>query len=1393
MNLFYRFLLLIIFTFTLSQAQSTGLSAVIDADPDYPQYSRITLENSLIKVVIRPNQGGYAGTEHAIRDIIIKSSGQDIVSTYMDACTQRPPANNVSIVFDGSDKKTVRLEYNLESRSGITEYTIFRDKYEIKVDYISYNFGGWANIVDRTSSGGVHKVTGMEAYGPLVYYPESYWNTFDIKDYPNHPTDAGALNYRGHLIFGRGGLSATSAGYVRTLPIFSNSSSGGSKILKILQDGYENFPATGQSYRPVFTSYIIPFQSGIDNALQYAKGIIDNISGNQLAPIITAHPASISIGEGQSAVFRVNASGAAPLTYQWMRNGFQIPGATLSEYNTGAVTLSNSGETYSCLISNSYGQVQSANAVLTVLTAPPPPPSGGPNLVINGGFESGSVTSWGQSNTFGGAVYSFSVNSASPLSGNYDAIISVQSAGTNNSRPLITASLSQNKITGEKYIFNFTTKVISGNPAISYINYGSGLKALGSLTGTNQWSFTAESANNTTNSIAFYVDGTKAGSFSIDDVSFTKVIQAAPPTITSQPQNVTVTEGMSAVFSITAEGSQPLAYQWLLNGNEIPGAVSSSYTIVAAQLNLSGSFFSCRLTNSEGSVTSASAILTVNQDTPPPPPTSENLVLNSGFETGTLSSWGQSNTLGGAGYTFAVNSSNPIDGSYEGLITITLPGSNNSRPLITATLSENKVSGGKYIFSFTTKVISGSPGIGYINYGTGLKPIGSLSGLRTWEFTVDAANNTTNSIAFYVDGTKTGSFAIDNVSFSRLSSPLIISNPQNTEKYETQQTVFYAQASGTPPLSYKWFKNGIEIPGADSSSYKTPVLTLSDSGSTFYCRVSNSLGTVESASALLSVLSGKPVISINPMDTEVNEGTEANFSISVSGLPPFTFKWLKNGTEVLPGNSQLLSINPALLTDSGSVYYAVVSNPIDSAVSAGAILKVNKANTPVISIWYGDHQKFGHLGKPQRQINILGNVSSADTVTSLKYKLNGGTERTLWIGPQIAPLNIRRLYNKGDFIIEINTETDSDLDSNAVNTLVIKAIGRTSAQVTEKTVTFDYFPSQTAWTLPYSVKFDTLSFDRLRDFIQIVDGKWKMDEEGLRTDEAGYDRTFAIGDISWKNYEILVKFKIKQVMPKFSAPSYGAAFAIITGWTGHSNLPGSASGFQPLSGWWPYGVFATYSWINQYGAKVLEILGNQDRSIAKVSDNAGNLLKLNEFYFMKLRSESDASAPDIFRLKIWPAASEEPASWNLQGQHPDGNQIPESGSVLFVAHHTDVIFSEINISSLDSQPMQMMKAATDKILPEKYEFRLYQNYPNPFNPETIIKYSLETDSDVRIEVYNIIGEKVREYALNSQPRGYNELKFHSGNLSSGIYFYKLAAIGRSGKNFTEIKKMILLK
>ncbi len=93
---------------------------------------------------------------------------------------------------------------------------------------------------------------------------------------------------------------------------------------------------------------------------------------------------------------------------------------------------------------------------------------------------------------------------------------------------------------------------------------------------------------------------------------------------------------------------------------------------------------------------------------------------------------------------------------------------------------------------------------------------------------------------------------------------------------------------------------------------------------------------------------------------------------------------------------------------------------------------------------------------------------------------------------------------------------------------------------------------------------------------------------------------------------------------------------------------------------------------------------------------------------------------------------------------------------------------------------------TKEEIPEALE--LFPNHPNPFNPTTTISFNLPEAAHVRLDVYNVAGQRVASLLDESRRAGVHSVVFEASSLSSGIYFYRLMA-----GNKTEIKKMILIR
>jgi len=94
-------------------------------------------------------------------------------------------------------------------------------------------------------------------------------------------------------------------------------------------------------------------------------------------------------------------------------------------------------------------------------------------------------------------------------------------------------------------------------------------------------------------------------------------------------------------------------------------------------------------------------------------------------------------------------------------------------------------------------------------------------------------------------------------------------------------------------------------------------------------------------------------------------------------------------------------------------------------------------------------------------------------------------------------------------------------------------------------------------------------------------------------------------------------------------------------------------------------------------------------------------------------------------------------------------------------------------------------------------FSISQNYPNPFNPSTTIRFAIPEDANVKLSVYNLLGEEIATLFNGDMFAGYHSVDWNAltngRQISSGVYFYKIDATGASGKKFISTKKMILLK
>ena len=86
-------------------------------------------------------------------------------------------------------------------------------------------------------------------------------------------------------------------------------------------------------------------------------------------------------------------------------------------------------------------------------------------------------------------------------------------------------------------------------------------------------------------------------------------------------------------------------------------------------------------------------------------------------------------------------------------------------------------------------------------------------------------------------------------------------------------------------------------------------------------------------------------------------------------------------------------------------------------------------------------------------------------------------------------------------------------------------------------------------------------------------------------------------------------------------------------------------------------------------------------------------------------------------------------------------------------------------------------------------YELFQNYPNPFNPTTKIRFNIPEQGIVKLEVYDILGQRVTQLLNTELTAGSHEVVFIGNKLASGVYFYMLNVKDK----FFKVKKMLLLK
>ncbi len=316
--------------------------------------------------------------------------------------------------------------------------------------------------------------------------------------------------------------------------------------------------------------------------------------------------------------------------------------------------------------------------------------------------------------------------------------------------------------------------------------------------------------------------------------------------------------------------------------------------------------------------------------------------------------------------------------------------------------------------------------------------------------------------------------------------------------------------------------------------------------------------------------------------------------------------------------------------------------------------------TPEIEFWYGDVQSFGSAGNPQRWVNVLGTVHGP--VRSLCCSLNGGEPRPLSLGPDGL-----RLQAAGDFNAEFPVR---DLREGA-NTVELTATAEDGREVAREMIV-EYTPDR-RWPLPCRLGPDGKA--PLMDGVQIVDGRWELDDGGIRPAHPHYDRLVAVGDREWTDYRLRVTATVHGFSERESGLTGG--FGLLFRWTGH--YPDE---HQPHREWRPSGAIGWYRarWEERPPrVRSLNISDGVVRDIAVAETNPIELTTARPHVF-EFGVRSRPGRTSKYRYRVWPDGEPDRPLCDLTAEGREGES--PRGSALIIALYCDVTIHDIEADPL---------------------------------------------------------------------------------------------------------------
>jgi hypothetical protein len=657
---------------------------------------------------------------------------------------------------------------------------------------------------------------------------------------------------------------------------------------------------------------------------------------------------------GQSANFTVTPAGTGPFTYQWLRNGVVIAGATSQTYMIASVAAADAGA-YSVRVSNGAGTATSAGATLSVLTPVvfSTHPSSADINIVGGTTRILSVKVTGSgpftyqwrkdgASIAGATLTSYTV-AAGVAAGSavYDVVVS-NPVGSSVSNPvkvnthlsvgIASQPSSLGAVLGRQALFSVTP---SGTGPFTYQWMKNGV----AIAGANGPSYSITS-----------VVATDVGSYSVrvsnvvsSVVSFAATLSiVTPPSVVTQPSAFSKIQGQTVSFTVSVRGTTPLTYQWLKDGVVIPGAVGLTYVIPSVQPKDSG-MYRLLISNSGGSVYSQEVsleVLTVPVILSHPSsfagemPASKGYypVLAYDFNTGTQG-WSFGATAADRSkdsWSFGWDDpGNPVDGLLECDNFTGLYGDSYAKSpwisLVGVSSPEISFRANTYGGPGTLSVEASADGLIWVPLKS---PVPQASG---------GSDTYTCSLNSYAGGGCYIRARLSGVNIAGVIDDISVSG----YKYPAGASVQLVVSASGGGLSYQWHKDGVAIAGATSASYTVSDINQSGATGAYTVKVSNAAGAVMSSAATLSLLT-PPVFLSQPSSMSRHVGQSGSFNVSVSSMSPVTYQWYKDGSVISGATGSTFSISSIGVND-GGVYKVRISSAAAVYFSHEATLGVAPA------------------------------------------------------------------------------------------------------------------------------------------------------------------------------------------------------------------------------------------------------------------------------------------------------------------------------------------------------------------------------------------------------------------------------------------------------------------